>query len=58
MAASFEVGAKVKVEVNDLPYAGTIITYDENVDPVIYKVSVEGLGNVIELTEDDIEEIS
>lgn len=50
MANSFEVGDKVKVTVNDLPYAGTIITYNDNT----YKVSVDGLGNVISLEESDI----
>ena len=50
MANSFEVGDKVKVTIDDLPYAGTIITYNDN----IYKVSVDGLGSVLSLEENDI----
>ena len=50
MANSYEVGEKVKVNINDLPYAGTIITYDDTT----YKVSVDGLGNVMSLEESDI----
>ena len=42
MANSFEVGDRVKLEVDNLPYAGTVITYDD----VDYKVSVDGLGKV------------
>ena len=41
---TYEVGDRVKIIVDDLPYEGIIITYD---DSGIYKVSVTGLGKVI-----------
>ena len=48
---TYEVGDKVKITVDDLPYAGTIITYDDST----YKVSVEGLGKVVSATDNDLE---
>lgn len=55
MAASgFEVGEKVKVSVNDLPYAGTVMTYDDSSSPTIYQVDVHGLGSVLTFEESDI----
>lgn len=54
MANTYEVGDRVKIEVNDLPYAGTIITYDDQV----YKVSVDGLGKVVSAEEDDLDPLS
>lgn len=54
MAETYEVGTKVKVNIDDQPYAGTIITYDEET-PTTYKVSVDGFGKVLSLTDDNIE---
>ncbi len=54
MAVTFEVGAKVKVDVNELPYAGTIITYNEDNDPITYQVDVQGLGQVLTFEESEI----
>ena len=53
-SAAYEVGDKVKLNVNDLPYAGEVITYDDTASPIVYKVSVTGLGQVIEAEESDI----
>ena len=47
---SFEVGNRVKITEDDLPYAGTIITYDDT----HYKVSVDGLGKVTSFEESDL----
>jgi len=55
MAATYEVGTKVKVTVDEAPYAGTIITYEEVDNETIYKVSVDGIGQVITATDDDLE---
>ena len=54
MANSYEVGDKVKITVDDLPYAGTIITYSDST----YKVSVEGLGKVVDAEDADLESLS
>ena len=54
MAATFEVGDKVKVEIDNLPYAGIVLTYDENEDPIMYQVSVLGKGNVLNIAESDL----
>lgn len=48
---TYEVGDKVKITVDDYPYLGVIITYSDNV----YKVSVEGLGKVVDATDSDLE---
>ena len=55
MAATYEVGEKVKATVNEAPYAGTIITYEEIDSAVIYKVSIDGIGQVLSLTDDDLD---
>lgn len=55
---TYELGTEVQIEVDGFPYLGTVITYDENVDPIVYKISVTGLGNVISVTEDDIDDNS
>lgn len=49
---TYEVGDRVKIIVDDLPYEGIIITYD---DSGIYKVSVTGLGKVINAEDSDLE---
>ena len=54
MSAAFNVGQRVQVDVEGSPYCGMIITYDENVDPVEYKISVLGLGKVGVFEESDI----
>ena len=54
MAANFEVGTRVKVEVADLPYAGTVVTYN---DDSIYQVSVDGLGQVLPFEESEIQSL-
>lgn len=54
MANTYEVGDRVKIEVDDLPYAGTVITYDDN----NYKVSVDGLGKVVLAEETDLTPLS
>jgi protein involved in polysaccharide export with SLBB domain len=54
LANTYEVGDRVKVTVDDLPYAGTIITYDDTT----YQVSVDGLGRVVKLEEEDIDPLS
>lgn len=54
MANSFEVGDRVKIEVDDLPYAGTVITYDDQ----IYQVSVDGLGKVVSAEETDLQALN
>lgn len=58
MAAAYEVGSRVKIEINDLPYAGTIITYNDAVDPITYKVSVDGYGNVVTAEESNLEALA
>ena len=54
MANTYEVGDRVKIEVDNLPHAGTVITYDDTT----YKVSVDGLGKVISAEEDDLDPLS
>lgn len=54
MANTYEVGDRVKIEVDDLPYAGTVITYDDTT----YKVSVDGLGKVLSAEESDLSPLS
>ena len=56
MAAKYSLGDSLIVKVNDMPYLGTVLTYDENVNPVNYVLSVAGLGDTIcvdETTLDD-----
>lgn len=48
----FNVGQAVKILVNELPYKGIIITYIENED--LYKISVLGLGEVLDFKSSDI----
>ena len=48
---TYELGDIVTVKVNGFPYLGTIMTYDESTDPIIYKISIGALGNVISLDE-------
>lgn len=57
MATTYGLGEQVKITVNDKPYVGIIITYDENKDPVEYQVSPVGLGDVITATDDDLESL-
>ena len=57
MAATYEVGDKVKVNINDTPYYGFILTYDDSVDPIMYKVSVMGLPDVQLVDEDSIDNV-
>ena len=54
MANSYEVGDRVKIEVDDLPYAGTVITYDDTT----YQVSVDGLGKVVSAEENELQALS
>ena len=54
MANAFEVGDRVKLEVNDLPYAGTVVTYDDT----LYQISVDGLGKIVSAEESDLEALS
>lgn len=49
------IGAKVKYTVDDIEYLGIVIAND-TVDN-IYRVSIEGLGKVIESDGSDIEAI-
>ena len=52
--ATFDVSDKVKVELSDLPYAGIILSYDATPPVNTYKVSIQGKGEVIELSKDNI----
>ena len=54
MSAIYPVGETVEVQVNDMPYLATVITYDETADPIVYKLSVEGLGDIVIMSEDDM----
>ena len=54
MSALFEVGDRVKVSINYLPYAGIVLTYDDTVDPIMYKVSILGLGDTCDFEEADL----
>ena len=58
MAAAYEVGSRVKIEINDLPYAGTVITYNDAVSPITYKVSVDGYGSVVTAEESDLQALA
>lgn len=49
---TYEVGDRVKITLDDLPYEGIIITYN---DSGVYKVSVTGLGKVVEAEDADLE---
>lgn len=54
MSAIYAVGETVEVQVNDMPYLATVITYDETADPIVYKLSVVGLGDIVIMSEDDM----
>lgn len=54
--AKYSLGGLVTVKVNGQPYLGTILTYDEEADPIMYKLSVSGLGDVIAIDEDTLTE--
>ena len=56
MAAQYELGSLVTVKVNGQPYLGTVLTYDEEADPIMYKLSVNGLGDVVAIDEDTLSE--
>ena len=56
--STYTLGSQVKVTVNDLPYVGTIITYNDTDDPIIYTVSVAGLGECIVGNEDSLESLT
>ena len=51
---AFEVWDKVKVTIDDLPYAGIIISYTEN---ELYTVSVLGRGDTVQREASEIEAI-
>jgi len=55
LAATYEVGDKVKITVNELPYAGTIITYNTENSETVYTVSVDGIGQVVFATDSDLD---
>ena len=55
MAAKYEVGDRVKVTLEDAPRYGYILTYNDSADPVKYRVSVIGSGNIQDLAEDQID---
>lgn len=50
--ATFEVWDKVRVTIDDAPYAGIIISYTED---KLYTISVLGKGNIIQREASDIE---
>jgi hypothetical protein len=54
MATAFEVGDKVKIELDGTYHAGTIITYQDDK----YQVSIEGLGKLDYFSSSDMELIS
>lgn len=55
---TYALGSRVKVTVNDLPYAGTVITYNDADDPIIYTVSVAGLGDCVVADEDSLDSLT
>lgn len=55
---TYALGSQVKVTVNELPYVGTVITYNDTDDPVIYTVSVAGLGDCVVADEDSLESLT
>ena len=57
MAAKYSLGDSVTVKVNGLPYLGTVITYDESVVPIVYRISVVG-GDTLAIDEDTLDEMS
>ena len=57
MAATYEVGDKVKITIDELPYAGTIITYDTQDGETVYTVSVDGMGQVVFATDSDLDNL-
>ena len=58
MAAKYSLGTQVTIKVNDMPYLGTILTYDENVDPIMYTLSVAGRGDTVCIDEDTLEDLN
>ena len=56
MAAKYSLGASLVVKINDLPYLGTVLTYDETLDPITYVLSVAGRGDTICVDETTLEE--
>ena len=55
---TYALGSQVKVTVNELPYMGTVITYNDADDPTIYTVSVAGLGDCLVVDEDSLESLT
>lgn len=56
MAAKYSLGQSLIVKVNDLPYLGVVLTYDESVDPIMYTLSVAGKGDTMCIDETTLEE--
>ena len=54
MADIYQAGSRVEVSVKGKPYYGYIITYDEALDPIMYQVSLIGIGDVLTVGEEDI----
>ena len=54
MSATYNVGDQFEVQINGMPYLAQVITYDETQDPVMYQLSVIGLGDVVFMPETDI----
>ena len=55
MSAKYSVGDQIEVQVNDMPYMAQVITYDDTVNPIMYRLSVIGIGDVVLMSESDIE---
>lgn len=58
MAAKYTLGTSVTVKVDDMPYLGTILTYDEDADPIMYTLSVAGRGDTVCVDEDTLEDLN
>lgn len=56
MSAKYSLGQSLTVKINDLPYLGTVLTFDENADPITYVLSVAGKGDTICVDEDTLDE--
>ena len=56
MAAKYSLGQSLTVKINDMPYLGTVLTFDENADPIMYVLSVAGKGDTVCIDEDTLDE--
>lgn len=56
MSAKYTLGQSLTVKINDLPYLGTVLTFDENAVPITYVLSVAGKGDTVCIDEETLDE--